>query len=76
MKAITRRLQKLERRFPSNPARPAGPSAAEKISEWLAQRGIARSSNDSLMETYARAVGVTVSDVRAYLQRRAAGLRA
>jgi len=75
MKAITRRLQKLERRFPPNPVRPSGPSPAEKISAWLAQNRIARGENESLMATFARALGVTVSDLRVYLQRRAAGLR-
>ena len=76
MKAITRRLQKLERRFPSSSVRPAGPSAPEKISAWLAQRGIERDENESLMATFARALGVTLSELRLYLQRRAAGLRA
>jgi len=76
MKAITRRLQKLERRYPPSPVRPSGPSAAEKISAWLAQRGIERDENESLMATFARALGLTLSDVRAHLQRRAAGLRA
>jgi len=76
MKAITRRLQKLERRFPSSSVRPAGPSAPEKISAWLAQNGIVRGESESLMATFARALGLTLSDVRAHLQRCAAGLRA
>jgi hypothetical protein len=76
MKAIGRTLQRLEGRLPPNPVHPSGPSAAEKISEWLTQRGIARDENESLMATFARALHVTESDVRAYLQRRAAGLRA
>jgi hypothetical protein len=76
MKAINRRLQKLERRYPPSPVRPSGPSAAEKISGWLAQNGIARGENESLMATYARALGVSLSDIRLYLHRRAAGLRA
>lgn len=76
MKAITRRLQKLERRFPSNPARPSGPPAADRISAWLSRNGIARGESESLMATFARALGVTLSDLRVYLQRRAAGLRA
>ncbi len=73
MKAITRRLQKLERRYPPNRARPSGPSATEKISAWLAQNGIARGENESLMATFARALRATVADLRVYLQRRAAG---
>jgi len=76
MKAITRRLQKLERRYPPSPVRPSGPSGAEKISAWLAQRGIERDENESLMATFARALGVTLSELRLHLQRRAAGLRA
>jgi hypothetical protein len=76
MKAITRRLHKLERRYPPNRVRPSGPSAAERISEWLARNGIARGENESLMATFARALGVTLSERRVYLQRRAAGLRA
>jgi hypothetical protein len=76
MRAITRRLQKLERRFPPSPVCPAGPSAAEKISGWLAQNGIARGESESLMATFARALGVSLSELRVHLQRRAAGLRA
>jgi hypothetical protein len=76
MKAITRRLQKLERRFPPNRVHPSGPSAAERISGWLAQNGIARGESESLMATFARALGASLSDVRVYLQRRAAGLHA
>lgn len=76
MKAISRRLQRLERRYPPNRARPSGPSAAEKISAWLTQRGIERGENESLMATFARVLGVTLSERRVYLQRRAAGLRA
>jgi hypothetical protein len=50
--------------------------AAERISAWLAQNGIARGEYESLMATFARALGVTLSELRVYLQRRAAGLRA
>lgn len=76
MRTIIRRLQRLERRYPPSPVRLSGPSAAEKISEWLAQNGIARGENESLMATFARALGVTLSELRVYLQRRTAGLRA
>jgi hypothetical protein len=76
MRAISRRLQKLERRYPPKSPPPSSPSAAEKISGWLAQNGIVRSENESLMATYARALGVTLSELRLYLQRRAAGQRA
>jgi hypothetical protein len=70
------RLQKLERRFPPTRAIRPGPSAAEKISGWLAQNGIARGESESLIATLARALGVTTSELRVYLQRRAAGQRA
>ena len=73
MKAITRRIQNLERRFPPNQVQPPGPSASERISAWLEQNGIARAGNESLMEAYARAIGVTVLEIREYFQRRAAG---
>ena len=76
MRAITRRLQKLERRFPPAVVHPPGPSAAEKISALLTQQGIARGETERLMATYARALDVPLSDVWVYLQRRAAGLRA
>jgi hypothetical protein len=76
MKAISRRLQRLERRFPPKWDRLPGPSAAERISGWLGKNGIARGENESLMAAFARALHVTELDVRVYLQRRAAGLRA
>jgi hypothetical protein len=46
------------------------------ISGWLAKNGIARGESESLMATLARALGVTTSELRVYLQRRAAGQRA
>src|ERR1017187_4282622 len=55
--------------IPPKLARSPGPSASERISGWLAQNGIARTGNESLMEAYARAIGVTVSEIRVYLQR-------
>jgi hypothetical protein len=76
MRAIASRLQKLERRFPPCRAIRPGPSAAEKISGWLAQNGIARGESESLMATLARALGVTMSELRMNLQRRAAGQHA
>ena len=76
MKPIVRRLQKLEQRLPPPAPAPSGPSAAERIAEWLARIGIVRGETESLAETFARALGITVSELRVYLQRRAAGLPA
>jgi hypothetical protein len=42
MKTIIRRLQKLEQRFPPPAPAPSGPSAFERIGEWLACVGIVR----------------------------------
>lgn len=75
MKPIVRRLQKLEQRFPPPAPAPSGPSAFERIGEWLARIGIVRGETESLAETAARALGIKVSELRVYLQRRAAGLR-
>jgi hypothetical protein len=76
MKTIIRRLQKLERRLPPPVPAPSGPSAAERIAEWLARIGMVRGETESLAETTARALGIKVSELRVYLQRRAAGLPA
>ena len=59
------------RQLPSLSVRPL-----RRISEWLARTGIARSENESLIATFSRALGVTLSDVSVYLQRRAAGQHA
>jgi hypothetical protein len=76
MKTIIRRLQKLEQRFPPPAPAPSGPSAVERIAEWLARIGIVRGETESLAETTARALGITVSELRVCLQRGAAGLPA
>ena len=76
MKPIVRRIQKLEQRFPPPAPAPSGPSAAERIAEWLARIGIVRGETESLAETTARALGITASELRVYLQRGAAGLPA
>ena len=75
MKTIIRRLQKLEQRLSPPAPAPSGPSAVERIGEWLARIGIVRGETESLAETAARALGIKVSELRVYLQRRAAGLR-
>jgi hypothetical protein len=74
MKTIIRRLQRLEQRLPTPTPAPSGPSAVERIGEWLARIGIVRGETESLAETTARALGITVSELRVYLQHGAAGL--
>ena len=74
MKPIVRRIQKLEQRFPPPAPAPSGPSAFERIGEWLARIGMDRGETESLAETTARALGITASELRVYWQRGAAGL--
>ncbi len=76
MKPIIRRIQELERRLPPPPPAPSGPSAGEQIEEGLARIGWVRGENESLAETFARFLGITLRELRARLQRRAAGLPA
>ena len=73
MKPILRRLQKLEQRLPPPAPAPSGPSGAECIAAELARVGFARGENESLAETLARFLGVTLRELRARLQQRAAG---
>ena len=73
MKPIIRRIRELELRFaPPAPAF-SGPSGAEQIAAELARVGFARGENESLAETFARYLGITLRELRARLQRRAAG---
>jgi len=79
MKTVFERVRKLETRFGSTTEamrEPAGPSAAEVIGARLAALGIVRGPNESLAETTARAMGLSVREFRAELQRRAAGFTA
>ena len=73
MKTIVSRLRRLERRFPPPAPAPSGPSVAEQIAERLARIGFVRGEKESLAETFARFLGITPSELRAWLQRRAAG---
>jgi hypothetical protein len=72
MKTIFRRLQKLEQRFPPPAPAPSGPSVAEQIAEGFARIGFVRGEKESLAETFARFLGITPSETRVQLQRRAA----
>ena len=73
---MTKRLLRLEARFGSMAQamqKAAVPSGAQLIAERLASFGIVRGPNESLAETTARAMGISVRELRAELQRRAAG---
>ena len=58
MKAVTKRLLRLEARFgPLMKAERTGaPSGAAQIAQWFDSMGVERESNESLAETTARAI--------------------
>jgi len=68
----------LQKRFPpaTGAAVHSGPSVAEQIAEGLARIGFVRGETGSLAETFTRFLGITVMELRAQLQRRAAGFPA
>lgn len=74
MKPIIRRIRELERRLPPPAPAPSGPPVHEQIADWLARVGFARGENESLAETFARYLGITVRELRARLQSRAVGV--
>ena len=76
MKPIIKRLQKLEKRIPAPVPVRSGPTVAEQIAEGLARIGFARIENESLAETFARFLGISVVELRTRLQRSAVGLPA
>jgi len=64
---LAKRLLRLEARFGSKAAatRCSGlPSGADVITQNLASLGIVREPNESLAETTARAMGITMADLR------------
>ena len=72
MKAIARRLLRLEARFGAmaTATRTAGvPSGAEVIAQNLADLGIVREPNESLAEMTARAMGITIPELKCELRR-------
>ena len=73
MKALITRLRRLESRFGSTIAamRPPCPSPAPLIAAVLDRWGIVQGANDSLFETFARALGLSCRELRAELMRRA-----
>jgi len=73
VKPIIRRLQKLEQRLPPPAPAPSGPPVHELIADGLARVGFARGEDESLAETLARFLGITVRELRTQFQRVAAG---
>ena len=76
MKAVTKRLLRLEARFGPmmKEARTATPSGAAQLAQWLDSVGVVREPNESLADTMGRALGLSSAELRAALLRRAAGL--
>src|SRR6267154_4995865 len=74
MKALTKRLARLETHFGARTGavQKTGLSGAEKLAECVAAWGIVREPNESLAETTARAMGLSIPEFRAKLQERAA----
>lgn len=76
---IEARLADLERAYERALAATSGPSreaiaaeARDKIREIIAQRGVEQRPNESLMEAFARALGVTGPELREHIARRIA----
>jgi hypothetical protein len=73
---LHRRLAELERiskaQAPAN-SPDVGESACEKVRQYLHARGIEQGPMESLMETLARAVGITCPELRERLRARALG---
>ena len=76
MKAVTKRLLRLEARFASmaQATRTAAvPTGAAVIAKNLASLGIVREPNETLAEMTARAMGLTIPELRCELRRVAGG---
>ena len=76
MKAVTKRLLRLEARFGPlmKAASAAAPSGTAQIAQWLDTVGVVREPNECLAETMCRATGLSMGELRAALQRRALGV--
>jgi len=80
MKAISRRLGRLEKEWghaleaERRKAERSNPSPAQWIAKKLDEFGFVRDPKESLIESLARALGLSVLQVRQFLLRRAAGL--
>ena len=73
MKAMVTRLRRLEDRFQYRLAalRPPVASPLPMILELLDRWGVVREPNESVAETFSRAIGLTPRELKAELMRRA-----
>jgi hypothetical protein len=69
MKAMTRRLQRLEQRIP-RPAPVCTINWVEYIEQWLAKKGLARLDSESLFDAFARSLGMTSLALNQYIRQR------
>jgi len=78
MKTVAQRLRRLEERL--RPALRAvaatDPAATDRLGKALASAGFVRGPMESLAEVWARAMGISCIELRARLERRAAGMPA
>ena len=70
---LKHRLDRIERAMPKQATAPC-PSPAAEIKQGLAAWEIVPGPSESLAETWARAMGISCSQLRAQLQLRAGGL--
>jgi len=74
MKALVTRLRRLEVRFESRiAAMQPQPSMVPMIEEALHRWGVVSEPNESVAETFSRAIGITPHELRQELIRRAGG---
>ena len=70
---LKRRLDKIEKETRKLPTAAACPSVAPLLAARLASMGIVRGLNESLAETTARAMGISVRELRIKLELLACG---
>ena len=71
MMPIIKRLQKLEQLLPPPEPAPSGPSFRELIEDEFARSGFVRGEKESLAETFARFLGISLRELRTQLERQA-----
>lgn len=79
MKTVVARVRRLEDRYGAAikaRRQQDGPSGTDVLTGILARFGIVPSPNESLAETTARAMGLSMRELRTELERRAAGFTA
>jgi hypothetical protein len=74
MKALSKRLQRLEQRIPK-PEPQSNFRPVEFIQGWLAKRGLVRLESESLFDAFARSLGMTSLALRRHFHQRLAGSR-